>query len=256
MRKKAIKHLKITVVVFLLAIILFPSDAIAVELPKPTNNFFVNDFASVIDSEYEQQIQNEAVSLYEKTGVQVVVATINSLDGESLEEYSNLLFREWGIGAGEKDNGVLMLISVGDRLSRIEVGYGLEGALPDGKTGRIQDNYMAPSFRDDDYGTGIISGFYAIINEIYTEYGIEYEASDYQYVGESTEEDSNRSLAIIFFAIIIIIDLIFFRGRLTRLLLIMASRSSRGHGSHRGGRGGGFSGGGGSSADGRSSRGW
>lgn len=86
----------------------------------------MNDFASVIDSEYKQQIQNEAVLLYEKTGAQVVIVTINSLDGESLEEYANLLFREWGIGSSEKDNGVLMLVSVGDRLSRIEVGYGLK----------------------------------------------------------------------------------------------------------------------------------
>ena len=93
MRRKILKFINITFVVIVLAIIILPSVALSIELPKPTNNFFVNDFASVIDSEYKQQIQNEAVLLYEKTGAQVVIVTINSLDGESLEVYANLLLR-------------------------------------------------------------------------------------------------------------------------------------------------------------------
>lgn len=263
MKNRLSKIIFITLVVIMLVIMIIPAAATSIDLPKPTNNFFVNDFAGVIDSEYEQHIQNEAVSLYEKTDAQVVVVTIDSLNGESLEEYANVLFEEWGIGSAKEDNGVLLLVSIGDRLSRIEVGYGLEGALPDGKTGRIQDNYMIPYFEENEYGAGITNGFFAIIQEIYSEYGIEYEPSGYHYTGEypeRQEEDINLGniILIVIIAIIIIIDLMFFRGRLTRLLLIALSSGRRGgHGSYRGGRGGGgFSGGGGRSGGGGSSRGW
>ena len=67
-------------------------------------------------------------------------------------------------------------------MSRIEVGYGLEGALPDAKTGRIQDNSMIPFFRDGGYGIGIYSGFLAIVKEVYAEYGIEYEPAGYTII--------------------------------------------------------------------------
>ncbi|AGC68644.1 MgtC/SapB transporter family protein [Thermoclostridium stercorarium subsp. stercorarium DSM 8532] len=161
-----------------------------------------------------------------KTGAQVVVVTINSLNGEAIEEYSNALFRKWGIGSKKENNGVLILVSVGDRMSRIEVGYGLEGALPDGLTGRIQDNYMIPHFRDGDYGQGIANGFMAVIQQIYKEYDIKYKPPEYGYTvddyGEESENTSDAILILLFLALIVI-DLIFFRGRITKFLLFTAS---------------------------------
>ncbi|NLX76433.1 MAG: hypothetical protein GXZ01_03520 [Clostridiaceae bacterium] len=151
-------------------------------------------------------------------------------------------------------------------MSRIEVGYGLEGALPDAKTGRIQDNSMIPFFRDGGYGIGIYSGFLAIVKEVYAEYGIEYEPAGYNYYndGKYAESDSDAGgvLLFIFVLILVIIDLVFFKGRLTRFLII--SSGSRHYRSHSGGfysggrssRGGGFSGGGGRSGGGGSSRKW
>lgn len=124
------------------------------DYPKPSDNFFVNDFAGVIDSETERDIQNIAAVLYERTTAQVVVVTIESLEGRSIEEYAVNLFRKWGIGTEEKNNGVLILIAIEDRWSRIEVGYGLEGALTDAETRRIQDYYMIPAFQEGDYPAG------------------------------------------------------------------------------------------------------
>jgi uncharacterized protein len=88
-------------------------------------------------------VQNSIVSigreLYDKTGSEAAVVVIDTTGDESIEEYANGLFREWGIGNKQKNNGVLLLVAVKDRKMRIEVGYGLEGILPDGKTGRIRD---------------------------------------------------------------------------------------------------------------------
>ena len=139
-----------------------------INIPQPTDNFFVNDFANVIEAEDEQVIFDIARELYESSGnsTQVVVVTIDSLDGNSIEEYANELFNTWGIGSKEKNDGVLVLLAVNDRRSRIEVGYGLEGLLPDGKTGTIQDDYMIPFYSENNFSEGIRSGTQAIIDVI------------------------------------------------------------------------------------------
>ena len=80
-------------------------------------------------------------TLEKQTGAQIVVVTVQNLEGQSLEEYATELFRNYGIGDKEKNNGVLLLCAYEERQFRIEVGYGLEGTLTDGKTGRIQDEY-------------------------------------------------------------------------------------------------------------------
>lgn len=112
-----------------------------------------------------------------------------SLGGQSVEDYAIDLANSWGIGQAEEDNGVLILIAVEERKLRVEVGLGLEGALPDGKTGRIMDEYMTPSLRQNDYSTGMLEGYKAVASQIYQEYGIEapelsgYEASNNQNTG-------------------------------------------------------------------------
>ena len=87
-----------------------------------------------------------------------------------LLEYSTNLFRQFGIGDKEKNNGLLILIALEERKSRIEVGYGLEGVLPDGKTGRIQDEYMIPYFKDNNFDEGILNGYKALFKEVANEY--------------------------------------------------------------------------------------
>ena len=99
-----------------------------------------------------------ALSLTTKSTAQLAVLTINTLDGEPIEDYALEVLRQWGIGSKEQNNGALIVVAVKDRRSRIEVGYGLEGSLPDGLTGRIQDQYMIPYFKDGNYSKGIFAG--------------------------------------------------------------------------------------------------
>ena len=113
------------------------------------------------------------VELQKRTEAQIVVVTVKSLDGKSIEQYATEFFRKFVIGGSSKNNGVLLLCSTGDRLFRIEVGYGLEGTLTDGKTCRIQDNYIIPYFKNNNYDDGIKKGFSAVLQEVSNEYGIE-----------------------------------------------------------------------------------
>ncbi len=140
--------------------------------PTATERFFVNDFADVIDAADEDAIYSKGVALNEATTAQVVAVTVDNLDGEPIEEYALNLGREWGVGTEEDDNGIVILLSVEDREVYIAVGYGLEGALPDSKTGRILDTYGMSYFSADDFSAGIASVYGAIVNEAYIEYGL------------------------------------------------------------------------------------
>ena len=133
---------------------------------SPNDNFYVYDGAQVLSEETEQYIRNASQELDNKTSAQIVVVTISSLEGQSLEEYATELFRQWGIGDAKKNNGVLLLCAVKDRQFRVEVGYGLEGHLPDGKTGRMQDTYIIPLLKEDKFDEGIKNGYNAFLQEI------------------------------------------------------------------------------------------
>jgi uncharacterized protein len=118
---------------------------------------FVNDEAGVISAEYKQLLNDELNNLKLNTSVEMAVATVKSLNGTPIEDYSlNLAHKT--LGEKGKDNGVLVLLAVDDREYRIEVGYGLEGIIPDILASRIGRNIMEPSFKQGDYGKGIYDG--------------------------------------------------------------------------------------------------
>lgn len=164
------KKIKIIIPLCVLLIIAFASKVMAVV--SQTNEFYVNDYAGILTQEVEDYIMQTNIELEQKTGAQIVVVTVKSLDGQTIEEYATELFRQFGIGDAKKNNGVLLLCSTGDRMFRIEVGYGLEGTLTDGKTGNIQDEYIIPYLRNDNYNEGIKNGFSAVLQEVIEEYGI------------------------------------------------------------------------------------
>lgn len=253
-------------------ILLLPacSEEVALEIPEHTEQFYVNDYADVLDFETESTIVKYGRQLEELTGAQLVVLTIKSLDGRPLEEYSLRVLRGWGIGQEEENNGVLILLAVDDRQSRIEVGYGLEGALPDGKTGRIQDEYMLPYFKEGDYSKGILEGYKALLVEIYKEYGIEPEeeiTATPQPIQPQpiVRRDINPIRLLIAISILLLFDQIFLGGAILRTIFIILFSGRRGGprggpggwggGGYSGG-GGGWRGGGGSGGGGGSSRSW
>ena len=152
-----------------------PSAAAAYQVPAPTAQFYVNDFAGLLAADTKEYVDSVNEQLYAKCGAQVVITTIQSLEGAPLEEYATEMFRTYGIGDKEKNNGVLLLLALEDRACRIEVGYGLEGALNDAKSGRIQDNYMIPYFAEGKWDEGMRSGFDAIVAEVVKEYDVSVE---------------------------------------------------------------------------------
>lgn len=111
---------------------------------SPTKEFYVNDYANILSSETEKYIIDKSSQLANIDGTQIVVVTVNNLEGDTIENYANTLFRNFGIGDKTKNNGLLLLLALEERQFRVEVGYGLEGILPDGKTGRFQDTYIIP----------------------------------------------------------------------------------------------------------------
>lgn len=221
---------------------------------SPTSDFYVNDNAGILTSSTKQYIINTNIELQKKTGAQIVVVTVKSLEGMSIEDYANQLFNSWEIGDKSKDNGLLLLCSYGDREFRVEVGYGLEGKLPDGKTGRMQDEYIIPYLREDKFDEGIKNGYSAFLKEVADEYGVTITGSENaEKRGESFSAIESMSYVVIMIFFIFIS--IRFRGRGGPFIFFGGGTGFHGGGFHGGGfSGGGFHGGGGHSGGGGSSR--
>lgn len=125
-------------------------------LPKPAGR--VTDLANVIDAATEAEITSRLQRLEDQTTHEIAVVTVTSLDGMTVDDYKVRLFKEWGVGQEKKDNGVLIVVAPTEREIGIEVGYGLEGVLPDGLAGQIIRESFIPRFRDNDYNGGIRDG--------------------------------------------------------------------------------------------------
>jgi len=148
-------------VLLALAGILLPTTVAALEVPYLTGR--ITDNAELLDNASRQQLTALLEAHEHKTGNQIAVLTLPSLEGENLEEYANQVFRTWGLGQKVKNNGVLLLVATSDRKLRIEVGYGLEGVLTDLIADRIIRNRITPSFKQGNYAKGIGDGLRSII---------------------------------------------------------------------------------------------
>nr|WP_243183298.1 TPM domain-containing protein [Anaerosolibacter carboniphilus] len=244
-------------------------------MPVPTKEFYVGDFAGLLHDEAERFIINSNLN-YEKTEErpQVVVVTVQNLGGLDVESYAVRLFEEWKIGNRKYDNGVLLLLSLEDRKVRIEVGYGLEGAIPDGTVGEILDT-VTGDLSAGNYSEGLTKAFYMIAQEVNREYNYD----DDQIFGGQVNIDTQRpprdtgssnavtippifkTLGIIFVLLLLWLDYRFLGGFFLGLLLrgfLYGGRGGRGGGGGFGGGGfgGGSSGGGGRSGGGGGSRGF
>lgn len=131
--------------------------------PRVRNGTWVTDMAGGLQPGTVTYL-NEAIDNVEKShGIEMAVVVIRSLDGLTIEDAAEKLFKLWGIGKKGRDNGLLFLWSTGDRKVRVEVGYGLEGVLPDGKVGAILDNYVIPRFKANNFDGGVIDGVNALL---------------------------------------------------------------------------------------------
>ena len=129
-------------------------------------NAFIADNANLLDNKAENSINAFLWDLQKKTGTDIAVVTVNSLDGRSVEETALNIGRKYKLGKKGKDNGAVVLVAPNERKMRIEIGYGLEGTITDGKAGRIRDEDMLPYFKKGDYQSGIWRGTYTLANAI------------------------------------------------------------------------------------------
>jgi uncharacterized protein len=195
----------------------------AQKLPTPVG--FVNDFAGVIDPNSTQQIEGIARALQEKTGAEIAVVTIDTIEPfGSVEEYAIELAAIWGIGKKGEDTGILFLLAMKERQIRIEVGYGLEGIIPDGLAGEIIDKSILPPMRLGNYGDGLLKGVQAATGIIAKEYDVD--LSGYQ-LSESKKytRKVGPSAGLIMF---IILAFLFGGGRFFWPLLFLGAASRRG----------------------------
>ena len=124
-------------------------------LPKPNPPRLVNDAANVLSPEQKEILERKLVMIDDSSSNQIAVVLIKTLKDYPIEDYANKLFRAWGIGNKKTNNGILILAAIDDRKIWIEVGYGLEGAIPDITTASIIRNDIVPSFKTGDYYHGI-----------------------------------------------------------------------------------------------------
>lgn len=144
--------------VFMLAMLCFCQVAFADEIsnPAPQTDIYLNDGANMLSADAKDQLLTASKDLHEQTGAQFVIVTVPSLNGQSIEEYSNDLFNNWGIGDKDKNNGVLLLISKDDKKFRIEVGSGLEGTLTDAYCNN-ELSILKDNFKKGDFDTGVLT---------------------------------------------------------------------------------------------------
>jgi len=222
----------------------------------------VNDYAGVMSQGQVQSLEAQLAQFERETGHQVAVLTIPTLDGEDIEGFGIRVAESWKIGKKGFDNGVILLVAIKDRKLRIEVGYGLEGVLPDVTANRIINDYIVPRFRAQDYAGGIVAGIAAIFKVIKNEPLPE--SARKKDSNPGSEWNSLVMLAITF-GVLGLMGFASAGGR--RRNGIWATRGRRypptywgggfgGGGFGGGGGGGGFSGGGGSFGGGGASGSW
>jgi len=242
----------------------------------------VIDLANIIGSDIRAQLNTSLQNLEQTTTAQILVLTIVSLDGQSIEEFAFNTKEKWKLGQQGKDNGVLLVVALKERKYRFEVGYGLESVLPDSLAGSIGREHLVPYFRKGEYGKGIYNTMQAIINIVSLRSdGYVFDFSKYQRFDRNEEIWSNIKNVALFFILPVAL-LIYILRRCPVETIRTKKKKSRqswtfngyggygigdfsggyGGGSFGGGGGGGFGGGsfggggGGSGGGGGASGGW
>jgi uncharacterized protein len=254
--RRTLVFLPLLSALFLLAIALV--HAAEPEFPPLTGR--VNDRAGLLSERDERELEAALARFEAETTDQIVIVTLESLQGLPIEEYGYQLGRHWGIGQKGKDNGALLIVAPEEREVRIEVGYGLEGELTDAQSRTIIETRILPYFRQGDFATGIKAGVAAMIETL----GGSYEpALPPTRVRESDRAPSPFPLAIALpIILIIVLNRLFGQRRRGRYrgyggpVIVPGGWGGRHGGSGGGGQGGGFGGGGGSFGGGGASGRW
>ena len=225
----------------------------AAELSFPTLTGRVVDAAGILAPEQRSALEAKLKAFEDKTSDQVVVATVPNLQGTTIEDYANRLFRDWKLGQARNNNGALLIVAPTERKVRIEVGYGLEGALTDALSRVIIASAITPRFKDGDYAGGVNAGVDGMLSILSGD------AEVWQRRPQVRADDADPTQVAIFIGLFLLILFIAWRmnrgrrGRGGGIVFLPGSGSGGWSGGTSGGFGGGFSDGGGFSGGGGSS---
>ena len=222
---------------------------------KPTG--YVNDFAGVIDASSSESIRRICEQIDQKAKAQIAIVTVHSLDGSDIESYASDLYKAWGIGPKSSNRGILILLATNDHKRRIEVGYGLEPILPDGKVGSF-GREAVPLLRQNQFGPALLLMTQRIANVIAADAGIQIEGAEAPRPPPDDVTDSPEIHlpigaillgGVVGLAVLALVLRVFGIGFLWNILLMFLFSSSGRRGGWSGGSsswggGGGFGGGG------------
>ena len=243
---------------FLVVLALLSWNCLAGEIIPPKPAAYFNDYAGIVSSSTAQRLNRTLEDFEKATSSQIVVAVFPKMQSDSsLEDYAHRVFEAWGAGQKNKNNGAILFVFVRDHRMRIEVGYGLEGALPDAVAKRIIEDEIAPFFKQGNYDQGLTTGVTALL-----------QATRGEYKGTGLTIAQKRRtcpgiVALFWFIVVLLILGRFFRLARGTVYHRWGGGWGSGGGSWGGGggggggfSGGGFSGGGGSSGGGGASGSW
>jgi uncharacterized protein len=231
----------LTAIVILFAVPFYSNAQEAQTISKIKPLGIVSDYAHVINADDALRITAIGEEVKTKSGAEIAVLTVDSLPQESsLEEFGLAIGTNWGVGKKAEDNGVLIILVVTERRVRIEVGYGLEGAITDSRSGAILNSYIIPYVKTDDFSSGLREGFKAIAVVVAKEYNFSLaglESSEFNNFAANIkkQEESSSLLSIIIYIFLIV--LVFAGGGKSFLPFLLLSSIG---GSGRGGFGSGF----------------
>lgn len=231
------------------------SAAAPIQIPRPVGDIYVQDQAAILTPEEKNALRQYGRRLEQRTTAQVALLTVDSTEPASINQYATAAFRKYGLGDPKKNNGVLLVVAVQDRKIYVEVGYGLEGALPDGKVGRILDDYAVPYLKEDRPNVAVTETYKVLINEVAKEYNAadQLQVPATPYANQESDQlawwDALPSWVKVVFVIglvfLIYIDMKYFGGTITYTILsLLRSGRNGGGGGSAGGRGGSSGGGG------------
>ncbi len=237
-RMKFLQSIRVAIILLALPIWL---SAEPVSQLRPTD--YVNDFAHVLDQTTIAQLDNICQQLDQKAHAQIAVVTINTLDGTDIEGYAVALYKQWGIGSKATDHGVLILLAVQDHKYRIEVGYGLEPILTDGKVGGF-GREAVPLLRQNDYNGAVSLMTSRVADVIAQDAGIELTGDRPQFTSPQSAPQRGLSGKQLLILGVILLIIMFTPLRSVLFWILLSGLGGGGGGGYRGG-GGGFGGGGG-----------
>ncbi|HFQ89418.1 MAG TPA: TPM domain-containing protein [Desulfobulbus sp.] len=252
--------------VLLLVLVLLPilpARAASPPVPRQPPGRVV-DLAGVIDTRTEDRLAGLLQDLEQKTSVQMVILTVDSLDGEDINSFSLRVAEQWKLGQKGKDNGLLLSVAVRDRKYRFEVGYGLEEVLPDSLVGTIGRRALVPWFRKGEYGRGILVATGEVIRVLAKHYGVTITGLPQQRMRRSRNNSTDSLVFFLIFLGVVVVGAMRrgrrsvggIGGRRGPGMIFFPGGGWGGGGGFSGGGFGGFSGGGGGFGGGGASGGW